>query len=41
MIVTRDAAYFTDSFAPVLYVVPFGPGAPPGTDFDVALVRAR
>jgi hypothetical protein len=26
VIVTRDAAYFTDSFAPVLYVVPIGPG---------------
>jgi hypothetical protein len=26
VIVTREAAYFTDSFAPVLYVVPVGPG---------------
>ena len=26
VIVTRDAAYFTDSFAPVLYVVPIRPG---------------
>ena len=26
VIVTEDAAYFTDSFQPVLYRVPFGPG---------------
>ena len=26
VIVTRNAAYFTDSFAPVLYILPFGPG---------------
>jgi len=26
VVVTRDAAYFTDSFQPVLYRVPLGPG---------------
>jgi sugar lactone lactonase YvrE len=26
VVVTRDAAYFTDSLNPVIYVVPFGPG---------------
>ena len=31
VIVTRDAAYFTDSFAPVLYVVPIGPGGELGS----------
>jgi len=30
VVVTRDAAYFTDSLNPVLYVVPLGPGGRPG-----------
>jgi sugar lactone lactonase YvrE len=30
VVVTRDAAYFTDSFRPVLYKVPLGPGGAPG-----------
>ncbi|MBM7805817.1 sugar lactone lactonase YvrE [Geodermatophilus bullaregiensis] len=29
VVVTRDAAYFTDSVNPVLYVVPLGPGGRP------------
>lgn len=34
VIVTREAAYFTDSFRPVLYRVPLGPGGRPGDTFD-------
>jgi sugar lactone lactonase YvrE len=30
VIVTRDAAYFTDSFSPVLYRLPLGAGGQPG-----------
>jgi hypothetical protein len=30
VVVTQDAAYFTDSLNPVLYVVPLGPGGAPG-----------
>jgi hypothetical protein len=37
VIVTRDAAYFTDSFAPVLYVVPIGPGGELGSGETLAL----
>jgi|Tabmets5t2r1_1033131.scaffolds.fasta_scaffold05300_2 hypothetical protein len=37
VIVTRDAAYFTDSFAPVLYVVPIGPGGQLGPGETLAL----
>ena len=37
VIVTRDAAYFTDSFAPVLYVVPIGPGGELGPGETLAL----
>ena len=37
VIVTRDAAYFTDSFAPVLYVVPIGPGGELGSGEPLAL----
>jgi sugar lactone lactonase YvrE len=37
VIVTRDAAYFTDSFAPVLYVVPIGPGGALGPGETLAL----
>lgn len=32
--VTREAAYFTDSFAPSLYVVPLGPGGQPSHPGD-------
>lgn len=36
VIVTGDAAFFTNSFAPVFYRVPLGPGGElPGTDPDV------
>ena len=35
VIVTREAAYFTDSVAPVLYRVEFGPRAEPSATFDV------
>ncbi len=36
VVVTKDAAYFTDSLNPLLYVVPFGPGRklPAGNDFE-------
>jgi hypothetical protein len=34
VIVTRDAAYFTDSFVPVLYRVALGPRSEPSTQFD-------
>jgi hypothetical protein len=37
VIVTRDAAYFTDSFAPVLYVVSIGPGGELGPGETLAL----
>jgi sugar lactone lactonase YvrE len=37
VIVTRDAAYFTDSFAPVLYVVPIEPGGELGPGETLAL----
>ena len=37
VIVTRDAAYFTDSFAPFLYVVPIGPGGELGSGETLAL----
>ena len=30
VVVTKDAAWFTDSFKPVLYRVPLGPGGRPG-----------
>jgi hypothetical protein len=33
VVVTRDAAWFTDSQKPVLYRVPLGPGGEPGTSF--------
>ena len=33
VVVTRDAAWFTDSQKPVLYRVPLGPGGEPGTTF--------
>ena len=35
VVITRDAAYFTDSFNPVLYVVPLGPGGRLGAPGDV------
>ena len=34
VIVTRDAAYFTDSFVPVLYRVALGPRSEPSDQFD-------
>ncbi|HEX2344880.1 MAG TPA: hypothetical protein VHI98_30710 [Vicinamibacterales bacterium] len=34
VVVTRDAAYFTDSAAPVLYRVALGPGGDPSSDFE-------
>jgi hypothetical protein len=34
VIVTRDAAYFTDSFVPVLYRVALGPRSEPSNQFD-------
>jgi sugar lactone lactonase YvrE len=37
VIVTRDAAYFTDSFAPVLYKIPIGPGGRLGTGETLVL----
>jgi sugar lactone lactonase YvrE len=33
VVVTKDAAWFTDSQKPVLYRVPLGPGGEPGTTF--------
>jgi sugar lactone lactonase YvrE len=33
VVVTRDAAWFTDSQKPVLYRVPLGPGGEPGSTF--------
>lgn len=35
VVVTRDAAYFTDSFRPVLYKVPLGPGGSPADPSEV------
>jgi sugar lactone lactonase YvrE len=35
VVVTRDAAYFTDSLAPVLYRVELGPRGEPSSMFDV------
>ena len=37
VIVTREAAYFTDSFAPVLYKIPIGPGGTLGAGETIAL----
>ncbi|HET9327612.1 MAG TPA: hypothetical protein VFQ05_12640 [Candidatus Eisenbacteria bacterium] len=37
VIVTRDAAYFTDSFQPVLYRIPIGPGGELGTGSTLAI----
>jgi len=37
VVVTRDAAYFTDSFAPVLYKIPIGPGGALGAGETIAL----
>jgi hypothetical protein len=37
VIVTRDAAYFTDSFAPVLYKIPIGGGGTLGPGATIAL----
>lgn len=37
VIVTRDAAYFTDSFAPVLYKISIGPGGRLGAGETIAL----
>lgn len=37
VVVTRDAAYFTDSFAPVLHVVPLGPDGALGTPEQLPL----
>ena len=34
MVVTRDAAYFTDSVNPMLYEVPLGDGHQPGDSFE-------
>jgi sugar lactone lactonase YvrE len=34
VIVTRSAAWFTDSINPVLYKVPLGPGGEPGATFE-------
>jgi len=33
-VITRDAAYFTESLRPVLYRVPLGPGGEPGNTFE-------
>lgn len=35
VIITRDAAYFTDSFSPAIYRVPLGPGGSPASEFEV------
>ena len=37
VIVTHDGAYFTDSFAPVLYKIPIGPGGELGPGATIAL----
>jgi hypothetical protein len=37
VIVTRDGAYFTDSFNPVLYKIPIGPGGALGEGSTIAL----
>jgi hypothetical protein len=37
VIVTRDGAYFTDSFSPVLYKIPIGPGGTLGQGSTIAL----
>lgn len=34
VVVTREAAYFTDSFQPVIYRVPVGPGGTPGSSAE-------
>ncbi|HXF99073.1 MAG TPA: hypothetical protein VNJ46_10730 [Gaiellaceae bacterium] len=38
VVATRDAAWFTDSFKPVLYRVPLGPGGRPGPQTAVRAV---
>jgi hypothetical protein len=38
VVVTRDAAWFTDSFNPVLYKVPIAPNGTPGAPSDVEVV---
>jgi hypothetical protein len=38
VVVTNDAAWFTDSFNPVLYKVPIAPNGGPGTQSDVEVV---
>ena len=37
VVVTRDGAYFTDSFAPVLYKIPIGPGGALGAAVTLPL----
>ena len=37
VVVTRDSAYFTDSFNPVLYKIPIGPGGTLGQGGTIAL----
>ena len=37
VVVTRDGAYFTDSFSPVLYKIPIGPGGTLGQGSTIAL----
>jgi sugar lactone lactonase YvrE len=38
VVVTERAAWFTDSFQPVLYRVPLGPGGAPGSPADVEVL---
>jgi sugar lactone lactonase YvrE len=38
VVVTKTAAWFTDSMQPVLYRVPLGPGGEPGPATDVEIV---
>jgi DNA-binding beta-propeller fold protein YncE len=41
VVVTKSAAWFTDSFRPVLYRVPLGPGGRPGRPASVRTVPLR